>query len=172
MFDFKFLQDRYDFEFARKEQLTSALTMPIGVVSGVGGLLAAMVKSFSFPDSMLWWFFVIPMVADALSLVVCLWFLAKAYHMQTYVYLPLLKDLDEVRDEFSEFNRYVEATGGTVEETFAGDLRRRIIDAADANTTTNEKRSEILRVARLWLFAVLWLTAFTSVPYIADRVRF
>ena len=30
MFDFKFLKDRYDFELTRKEQITNALTMPIG----------------------------------------------------------------------------------------------------------------------------------------------
>ena len=62
------------------------------------------------------------------------------------------------------------STGGEVEETFEGDLRTRIIDAADANTKTNEKRTEILRVARLWLFAVLWLTALAGIPYVADQV--
>lgn len=90
--------------------------------------------------------------------------------LQTYVYLPLLKDLDEAVEEFREFNRYVESSGGEVDETFDGDFRKRIIDAADANTRTNEKRTEILRLARLWLFAVPWLTALAGIPYVVDQV--
>ena len=37
-------------------------------------------------------------------------------------------------EEFREFNAYVRNTGGEVEDTFAGDLRQRIIKAADRNT--------------------------------------
>lgn len=45
--DLKFLKERYDFELQRKEQLTSALTLPVGVLSGLGGLMAAMVSERS-----------------------------------------------------------------------------------------------------------------------------
>ncbi|PYQ95605.1 MAG: hypothetical protein DMF95_09475 [Acidobacteria bacterium] len=44
--DLKFFKERYDFELQRKEQLTSAPTLPVGVLSGLGGLMAAMVRSF------------------------------------------------------------------------------------------------------------------------------
>jgi hypothetical protein len=144
--------------------------MPITVVSGVGGLVAAMARSFTYQEPPTWWVFVPIMVADVVSVFGCLIQLARAYHLQTHIYLPLLKDLDEAVDQFRDFNRYVESTGGEVDETFEDDLRRRIIEAADANTQTNEKRTEILRVARLWLFAVLWLTAFAGIPYVADQV--
>lgn len=43
----EFLKERYDFELQRKEQLTSALTLPVGVLSGLGGLMTAMVRAFS-----------------------------------------------------------------------------------------------------------------------------
>jgi hypothetical protein len=170
MFDFEFLKGRYDFELSRKDDITNALTMPITIVSGVGGLLAAMARSFTYKDPLIWWLFVPLMVADVVSFFGCLIHLARAYHLQTYIYLPLLKDLEVAAEEFLEFNSYVRSTGGEVEETFEGDLRKRIIDAADANTKTNEKRTEILRVARLWLFAVLWLTALAGIPYVADQV--
>lgn len=32
--DFDFLKDRYDFELARQENLTSALTLPVGILTG------------------------------------------------------------------------------------------------------------------------------------------
>lgn len=170
VFDFKFLKDRYDFELTRKEQITNALTMPIGVMSVVGALLVAMSSSFDFKDSSLWWFFVPLFVADVLSFIMCLIHLARGYHLQTYIYLPLLADLDQAVDEFRDFNAYVRANQGEAEETFEDDLRKRIIDAADRNTKTNERRTEYLRVARLWLFSVLWLTLLAGFPYVADQV--
>jgi hypothetical protein len=36
--DFAFLKDRYDFELQRKEQLNTALALPVGVLGGLGGL--------------------------------------------------------------------------------------------------------------------------------------
>jgi hypothetical protein len=170
IFDSEFVRVRYDFELRRKDDITNALTMPITVVSGVGGVLVAMARSFTYRGSLTWWGFVPLVVADVVSLFFCLVSLARAYHLQTYVYLPLLKDLDDAKEAFQEFNQYIESTGGEVDETFEGDLRRRIIEAADANTQTNEKRTETLRVARLWLFAVLWLTALAGIPYVFDQI--
>ncbi len=43
-----FLKDRYDFELKRKDQLTEALTLPVGVLTVLGGLLGAMAQSFSY----------------------------------------------------------------------------------------------------------------------------
>ncbi len=38
--DFKFVKGQYDFELDRKERITAALTVPVGVLTGLGGLLA------------------------------------------------------------------------------------------------------------------------------------
>ena len=113
-FDFDFLKDRYDFELTRKEAITTALTMPITVVSGVGGLLAAMARTFTYKDQLLWWIFVPIMVSDVISLFGCLIHLARAFHLQTYVYLPLLRELHVAAEEFHDFNSYVEAGSGQV----------------------------------------------------------
>jgi hypothetical protein len=168
--DFALLKERYDFELARKEHLTNALTMPIGVVSGVAGLFAGMARSFSYPDSWLWWVFVPLIVVGMFAFVACLWFLASAYHLQTYEYRPLLRALEESEEEFRDFASYVEGSGGTLIEDFQEDFRRGMIRAADANTRTNEKRAEYLRVGRLWLFAVLWVTFIAGFPWVADQV--
>ena len=171
MLPLDFLKDRYDFELARKEHITGALTMPIGVVSGVGGLVAAMARTFTYRTPLVSWAFVPFLVADVFSLVVCLVYLARAYHQQTYEYLPLLGDLEQAEEEFRDFASYVRSSGGTPIEDYREEFRRGIIKAADGNTRTNEARSELLRIARLWLFAVLWLTAYLGVPYVVDQIK-
>lgn len=50
---FDFLKDRYDFELERKDKLTAALTLPVGVLTGLGSLLAVMARSFTFRDPVL-----------------------------------------------------------------------------------------------------------------------
>jgi hypothetical protein len=53
--DFTFLKDRYDFELQRNEQLTTALALPVGILGGLGGLLALMIRSFAFRNDPTTW---------------------------------------------------------------------------------------------------------------------
>jgi len=50
-FDSEFLKDRYDYELQRKEQLTSALTLPVGILTILGGAMVAMARSFSHRET-------------------------------------------------------------------------------------------------------------------------
>ena len=58
-FDFDFLKDRYDYELKRKDQITAALTLPVGVLIALGTVMAAMARSFSYRDGYLAWCFLI-----------------------------------------------------------------------------------------------------------------
>src|SRR5437868_11579548 len=98
--DFEFLKDRYDFELQRKEQLTTALSLPVGVLGGLGSLLAVMVRSFTFRNNALSWAFTLSIAAAIVSFFGCLIHLARAYHRQTYKFLPLLRALDEKLEEW------------------------------------------------------------------------
>ena len=114
--DFAFLKDRYDFELQRKEQLTTALALPVGVLGGLGSLLAVMVRSFGFRGEATSWIFGVAIVAAICSFFACMVQLARAYHRQTYKFLPLLKVLDEKLEEWREF--YEMAGHAGAEEDF------------------------------------------------------
>ena len=93
---FDFLQAR-NFELDRKDKLTAALTLPVGVLGGLGSVLVAMVKTFDYSDSALWWVFVPSIVACASAFLACLATLWPAYYRQEYSYLPLLRELEHGR---------------------------------------------------------------------------
>jgi hypothetical protein len=171
-FDFDFLRSRYDYELQRKEQLTTALTLPVAVLTGLGGAIVAMARSFSYQDALLTWSFGPVLAGDGLAFFVCLVYLARAYHRQTYVFLPLLRQIDQSREEFLEFAHVMAGGVGEVLEEFEKQMRKRMIDAADSNTQTNDERSGLLNRARVALYAVLLLTAIAGVPYVVDQVRF
>lgn len=168
-----FLKDRYDSELQRKEQLTSALTLPVGVLSGLGGLMAAMVRSFPHKTLLLTVPFGTAFGLDVVTFFFCLVYLARAYHRQKYMYLPLLSELEEWEEEFRAFYTRqgisVEEAIGDPERTFDIHLRERIIEAADRNAGSNEYRSGLLHRARVALFAVLICTTAAGVCHVVNQ---
>ena len=96
----EFLKDRYDFELQRKEQLTASLALPVGLLGALGSLLAVMIRSFVFEGNILSHLFGTTVMAAVASFFGCLLQLARAYHRQTYRYLPQLKRLQEKLDEW------------------------------------------------------------------------
>ena len=57
-------------------------------------------------------------------------------------------------------------------DDFEDELTRRIIDAADRNTRSNDRRSKFLHWSRVSLFAVLISVACSGVLYVFDQKRF
>ena len=84
--DFQFVKDRYDYELQRKEQLTAALTLPVGILSLLSGWIGSMAQWFSYTDALLTDLFAPIIAADVFTVSVCLLYLARAYHRRRYVY--------------------------------------------------------------------------------------
>ena len=171
-FDFDYLKSRYEFELQRKEQLTGQLTLPVAVLGLLGSAIVAMARSFSYREIVLTIPFVVLLFGAALAFLVCLVYLGRSYHWQTYVFLPMLEDTDRSRTEFLKFASVMAGGEAEVLAEFEKQMRERIISAADRNTQTNDERSGLLHRARLALFAVLLLSTVAGLPYIVDQVRF
>ena len=170
MLNFDFLKDRYDFELRRNDQLNSSLPLPVGVLTALGGLIAVMARSFSYRSPTLAAIFIAFLAADVLVFFVCLVFLSFAYHRHSYVYLPLLQELEDANLKWREVSAQTHVDG--LDEAFILNLRALIIQAADWNTRNNDARIRHLYWARIALFSVLVLTALAGLPYVADQTRF
>lgn len=168
----EFLKDRYDFELDRKDKLTAALALPVGVLTVLGGIGAAMERSFTYRDPTLKLLFVTFVGAGFISFTVCLFYLARAYLAQTYFYLPLLADLKTFEDDMVEFSQVVAVGQTDLQEDFENEFRRRIIAAADANTLSNDRRSKWMHWSRIMLFVVVAFAYLAGIIYVGDQLRF
>ena len=183
-FNFNFQKDRYDYELKRKDQITAALTLPVGILIALGAAIAAMARSFSYTDGYLKWFFLLSLSLAGVAFLLCVVFLGLAYHRQTYWYLPLLSELQTTRELYKQlyrkesYNQTGSWDGDLWQEKEADDffqhaLESQLIDAADKNTETNDRRSDFyLYWARVAIFVVLISIAITGIPYVLDQVRY
>jgi hypothetical protein len=170
--DADFYKSRYDYELDRKDKLTAALPLPVGLLTILGSAMVAMARSFSYTDSELAAVFLVFVVLAVCALFGCAWRLWRAYDAQTYEYLPLLQDLEEARGEWMLFFEEARAGGDEGSKAYEDELDKHIIKAADENTRNNDGRSAWLHQSRRWLFAVFCFTALAGIPYVADQVRF
>ena len=171
--DDKFIIDRYNFELQRKEHLNGSLTFPVALLTAIGTALLAMVRSFTSQELPVTLLFLLLVFGAAVCLTMCAVFLFRAYHNQTYEYLPLLRKLRDWQEESAAWLSYVEDNGGNPgdEESFEENFEKRIINAADRNTQTNDERSKWMHIARRWLMGAFVATAIAGIPYGYDQAR-
>lgn len=173
--DDKFLKDRYDSELARKDKLSDSVGLPVSVLIVLAGLAVTMARGFTYAHHRLTFVFVVLVVLSGISFLCSLWNLAHAYHgRHDYERLPSLNDLYESLNEYREY--YLEYPNADDEhkeqlalEDFDGNLRHRIIQAADRNAASNNNRQRRLHLGIMWLFAVLLGTLLSAVPYGIDQ---
>jgi hypothetical protein len=136
------LKERYDYELARKDKLSDSLGMPVSVLIVLGGLAVTMIRGFSYTPPRLSIVFDVLVSFDAASFIVCLWYFARAYHGQTYEYLPSVGALFDALRRYREY--YVGYEGPENAETdFEDNFSYRIIQAADRNFASNVARQSL-----------------------------
>jgi hypothetical protein len=87
------------------------LTLPVGILTGLGGLIAVMFRTFSYAVAELTAPFVSFLGLATLAFVACLVFLALAWHSSQYEYLPLLGSLDQSMEEYEAYYEGQEQVG-------------------------------------------------------------
>jgi hypothetical protein len=176
--DDKFLKGRYESELSRKDKLSDSLGLPVSVLIVLGGLAVTMVRGFSFTNRPLSVAFLVLVGITTVSFIVSLWYLSHAYHGNyDYQRLPSLNDLYKALNDYQTY--YLEYPNASDEEKetlafedFDGNLRWRIIQAADQNARSNNSRQRCLHLAIVALFAVMVGTLLSAVPYGVDQVLY
>ena len=156
--DLQFLLDRYKWELDRKDRISAAVNFPVTLLILVSGLLGTLLPRLQLTAPHV----VVPVVVLFLAAIgfgiASLVSFIHAYQGSLYTYLPLLADLESAQQEWRAF--YEEANAhGAEEDFFVHEFRRRIIDAADRNTGTNDRRQAYLDRGNIWLIRMFVLTA-------------
>jgi len=170
----KFAQERYDHEASRRGELTSALALPLGVVSALLGGLVVLVKDLHPPfDS--WAVFQIS--AAALSGAACLLsaaLLARSYFNYTYRYVVTPKALREYRAglvvHYLSTGKTEDEAKSTADAETHAYIQERYAESAHNNTVNNDRKSRFLHLANGCMLAAAVLAAASAGPYVVAAI--
>ncbi|MCH8296048.1 hypothetical protein IH992_33635, partial [Candidatus Poribacteria bacterium] len=169
------LREKYKFEFEHKQQLTTSLTFPVGVLVVLGGLLGTIAKQFSYESVYLTYVLFFLLGFAVIAFLMAIYFIVRSYHGYAYSYVPTPS---EMREHYDALVRYYQEVEGDdqipevitkrTEEDFDDFLRRKYVHAIEVNIWENELKMRYLYYARSSLIAVLVLTLLCSIPYFFD----
>jgi len=165
----EFYQDLYRLELERREQLNGALSLPVGLLTLLGGLLVIMLKESSWIGGAAQVVFLILVGAATVSLLASAVQLARSFWGYSFQYLAKSKDLlqwhSKLVSHFREFGSPDTQPELEAEREFETRAIGRLAEATSFNATQNDRRSEHLFWANGLVLLTLVLTGLAGIPY-------
>jgi len=170
----EFYKTHYALEVARKTNLTAALSLPVGVVSGIAGALVIMAKEAHAPLSV---GDLVELGAIALSAIACSlsgYFLFRSLYNFTYGYTPTPLQLKKYKDQLAAFHASAgrpQAEANELAEAETLDyIDTEYAKNADRNAKNNDIKSSYLHRANGAMIAAVGFGAVAGVVYVFNSV--
>ena len=163
-------EELYKSEFEHRERVRAAISIPVGLLVIIGGLLGVMLQSSWFEARFICIWFWLGAVGTSAFFVRAMYCLIRSYHGHHYRLVPFAREQWDYRTELRQW--YV-SQGRDVSEgdrDFAEWIETRYVEAADQNARTNLAKSEYLFRANSAVVNCLVLAVLTFVPFAVHRV--
>ena len=167
------LKDCYKFELERKDKLSTSLTLPVGVLTIIGGLLGLILRDFSFREQRLSWFFGVAVAAGAILFVVSVVLIILAYYRYRYEYVPTPREMREHEEKLQKYYEQIPGAGKDLAAQKAAGYMETMIaqlyeDAISANAKNNDTKSAYIHNASSFLIGSLTCVMIATIPYTID----
>lgn len=165
-------RDLYEAEVSRRDRLRGSLSLPVGVLTVVGGALVATTASFpaaaDWRLATLFWIFSTAAVVAGL---LCATHLVRSFHGRTYSLIASPKLLREhyLALDVWHKNSQTLAHQDAAKADFSDWLDERYVEAADHNRNQNNQASKELFVATRCLAWCLIATCLTYPTYVLAK---
>lgn len=159
----------YDEELTWREQLSSAIGIPVGLATILGGLIALYLRTSGGWQSPLGWWFGIAVIAALACFIAAVISLVRARHGYEYERVPYPKDIHRYYVALREYHASAD-TLDLLEDEFAEWLDEKLVAAADRNVRNNLEKSRHLYWAMNWIIATLVAVGLASPPYLMNTV--
>jgi hypothetical protein len=163
------LKELYFFELNRKQQIEASLTLPVAVLTGLGGVLFTFARSFGYAYNKKTTVFVVALIGCTISLVWVFWFLIRATARFTYEVIPSSLELLTFWEESSAYYRTVR-TDFKAEVDFESKLKSAYARAGTKNMHNNISKAGYLYKAYMGLVAAALFIGIATIPYFANEV--
>jgi hypothetical protein len=159
----------FECEEARREQLRSAVTMPVGVLTVIVSLLGTTLVSYWKGSGWLHCLFSAFWITAIVSAIFAVVFLVRSYHGHKYkgmpTPLPLWAYLSALRQWHEKYGSTEQALAD-----FEAYLEHHYATAGDYNTKRNDIRSELLFLANRAVVLTAVFAALAYIPYTVSQL--
>lgn len=161
----EWLKDHYFFELNRKQQLESALNLPVAVLTGLAGLVALYAPRLACPVGARLLLLDLLVALAVVFLVVAFWNLVRTFLRYEYQEVAPATKLLSYHADLKTFHS---GAGGTEEDAdaeFAESLKRLYADAIEKNAFGNIGKAANLYWAKLCLAGAAVALLLAAIPY-------
>ena len=164
--DVEFYKGQYDSEWQRRDQLQSASSLPVAVLTLLGSSAIVMADRFEAVDrfsSALFWIALGVAIVCGIS---GIYVLAKSYYGYMYRRIPLPSLLQEYERELRKYySAEASASEAAIQKEVNDHLVNAYVDAGDRNAVNNANRGEYLHNANTVIIVALAFVAVAAVPF-------
>lgn len=170
----EFYKSHYDLELTRKTDLTSALSIPVGILSLLIGGLIIMAKELHVPLSFNEWIIAAAISGSALALVVSTYFLVRSLYNFAYGYIATPLEIQQYQAGLVAFH---EGAGMLAPDAkkLAEEETLEYVDSeyakyADRNSKNNDIKSSFLHRANGAMIAAVVFAGVAGAAYVYNSV--
>ena len=154
-----FYQKHYFHELERRHQVTTSLSIPVGILVILIGAVTYFVSSFKFAPDVETAIFALFLTGAAVGILYCIVFLFRSYWSYEYQYLASLVDFLDYQTKLNEYYRLKSPKKAVqlTHDEFRKRIAERYAHAATRNAANNRQKSASLHKANTGL---VWVVCF------------
>ena len=169
--DLEFAKLLYFRELDRRAELDSAPTFRVAILALLGGVFSFYMQHFQPASNVLSILFLASAAATVFFSVLSVIWIIRSYSGYVWAYLPLPEQLATHYEELVEYHSRYPSETNTAETLFATHLRQQFIEAASRNARNNNRRSEFIYRASLFLSVAVVFSLLAGLPVLSEGLR-
>lgn len=168
-----YYKKQYEIESARRQVMTSAVAMPVAIISLVLGGLAVVARSVQLPLTGSAWLQVVCIAVAACLVLASAYYAARSFYGYEYGHIPTAGEIKSYYESLAAFYEITQSSANAktvAEKETLEHLDNVTAELASLNSKNNDSKSFFLHRANgTGLLAVVALTI-ASGPYIVDSM--
>ncbi len=163
----EFYKDHYFFELSRKEQLSSAVNIPAGVITIIAGVIIAIVNTIDAPFTYLEIAELFLLSLATIGLFTSIFFLIRSYFNYGYGYIATSLEVMSYKNDLEKFYKDEEKENKQqVAKEIEDYINYEYVKYTDLNIRNNDIKSSYIHKANWALIITLVFIIFAGIPHV------
>jgi hypothetical protein len=162
----EFYKNHYFFELSRKDQLSSAVTIPAGLITLVGGGIIGIFSTIDKPFNSLEKAELLFLILATITIFISIFFLIKSYFNYGYGFIATSLEIMTYKDKLEEFHKNDKDSINIVQGKIEDFVNREYVKHTDLNTRNNDRKSSFIHKANWALILSIVLIVIAGIPHV------